>query len=82
MIETYSRPAGCKCREPELDRFDNVRKVWSCPACVGSALEWFGTQLSLFEGEEVVSVSAVLTSEGLQSAIRTVEVVRSDDLPF
>jgi len=82
MIETYSRPAGCKCSEPELDSYGNVRKVWSCPACVGSALEWFGEQMTLFEEEEVVSVSAVLTSEGLQSAIRVIEVVRSDDLPF
>ena len=72
--------AQCRCPEP-LIIGANVHRVHSCPHCVGDALEWFGTQLSLFEGEEVVSVSAVLASEGGRGAIRRVEVV-SDDLPF
>ncbi len=59
-----------------------MTRVHSCPHCIGSALSWFGDQLNLFDKEEVVSVSAVLTSEGLQSAIRVVEVIQSDDLPF
>ena len=76
-----SRLAQCRCPDP-LIIGGNVHRVHSCPHCVGSALEWFGTQLSLFEEEEVVSVSAVLASKGGSSAIRVIEVVQSDDLPF
>ena len=64
-----------------VDAVGMVHRVHSCPRCIGRALEWFGTQLELFEGSECVSVSAVFASRGANSAIRRVEVV-CDDLPF
>jgi len=80
-LQYHPRIAQCRCPEP-LEIGKHTVRVNSCPACVRVALEWFGDQLTLFEEEEVVSVSAVLTSEGLQSAVRSIEVVCSDDLPF
>ena len=71
----------CRCPDP-LIIGGNVHRVHSCPQCITEALEWFGHQLDLFKKEEVVSVSAVLASVGASSAIRVVEVVQSDDLPF
>ncbi len=75
------RLAQCRCPDP-LVIGELVHRVHSCPHCVGDALERFGTQMDLFEKGEVVSVSAVLASEGGRGAIRHIEVVSSDDLPF
>ncbi len=71
----------CRCPDP-LVIGDLVHRVHSCPRCISTALEWFGHQLDLFEEGEIVSVSAVLASECGRGAIRVIEVVSSDDLPF
>ena len=72
----------CSCAPPVVGPMGLVHVVESCPVCIGRALRWFGEQGELFpEGRESVSVSAVLASEGLNSAIRMSEVVE-DDLPF
>ncbi len=74
-------PAQCRCSEATVIVGGQVHRTHSCPLCVGVALEWFGYQLNLFGERESVSVSAVLPSEVITSAVREVEVV-TDDLPF